>query len=142
MMTMEPMIVQIYALQTPEEAAMVAELGADHIGVVVGEHKRTPDEVDFAAARAIFAVVPAATVKVALTVTTDLAEIERMVRAVQPDILHLSSSIQAPDVAATRGIAGAIAGPAPDAGHLCRWPRGGRGGVKVSGSVRLFATGY
>ncbi len=91
------MIVQIYGILTPEDAAMVASLGADHIGVVVGDRGRTPDEVDFATARAIFAAVPASTVKVALTVATDLDEIEGMARAVRPDILHLSSGLDAPD---------------------------------------------
>jgi len=93
-------IVQIYGVLTPEDGVMVASLGAQHIGVVVGEQKSTPDEVDFATARAIFAALPPQTVKVALTISTDLAEIEKMVRAVQPDILHLSSDMDHPDPAA------------------------------------------
>lgn len=96
------MIVQIYGILTPEDARMVAELGADHIGVVVGRHGLTPDEVDFATARRIFAAVPASTVKVALTIATDLDEIEAMARAVQPDILHLSTDLEALDLAALR----------------------------------------
>lgn len=96
------MITQIYGILTPEDAAMVASLGVDHIGVVVGEYKRTADEVDFATAGAIFAAVPASTVKVALTVATDLDEIVTMARAVQPDILHISADMDYPDIAAMR----------------------------------------
>lgn len=98
------MIIQIYGILTPEDATLVARLGADHIGVVVGDRGRTPDEVDFATARAIFAAVPASTVKVALTVATDLDEIEAMARATCPDILHLSSNLEAPDPAAMQAL--------------------------------------
>lgn len=88
------MIVQIYGLTTPEDAAMVAALGADHIGLVTGEQGRTPDEVDFATARAIFAAVPASVKKVALTIADDLDEIETLAHAVQPDILHLAAPLE------------------------------------------------
>ncbi len=98
------MIVQIYGIRTPEDAAMVARLGADHIGIVVGEHGRLPEELDFATARAVFAVVPPPTVKVALTIATDLDEIEEVARAVRPDILHLSSEMEAPDPAAMKAL--------------------------------------
>lgn len=96
------MIVQIYGILTPEDGAMVAALGAEHIGLVTGAYKRTPDEVDFVTARAVFAAVPAATVKVALTVATDLDEIEKMARVVQPDILHISADTTAPTPADMR----------------------------------------
>jgi phosphoribosylanthranilate isomerase len=98
------MIIQIYGILTSEDAARVAGLGADHIGVVVGEHGRTPDEVNFATARAILAAVLASTVKVALTIATDLDEIEQMVRAVHPDILHLASDLDAPDLEEMRAL--------------------------------------
>ena len=52
------MIVQVYGLTTPDDAVMVATLGADHIGLVAGVRGRTPDEVDFATARAILAEDP------------------------------------------------------------------------------------
>ena len=31
------MLVQIYEVQTPDEAAVLARLGVDHIGVLIGE---------------------------------------------------------------------------------------------------------
>lgn len=87
------MIVQVYGLTTPDDAVMVAALGADHIGLVAGEHGRTPDEVDFATARAILAAVPPGVKTVALTIADDLDEIEAMAHAVQPDILHLAAPL-------------------------------------------------
>ncbi|MCW5881464.1 MAG: phosphoribosylanthranilate isomerase [Anaerolineae bacterium] len=87
------MIVQVYGLTTPDDAVMVATLGADHIGLVAGVRGRTPDEVDFATARAILAAVPPGVKTVALTIADDLDEIEAMARAVQPDILHLAAPL-------------------------------------------------
>lgn len=87
------MKVQIYGVTTPEDGALVAHLGADHVGVVVGERGRTPDEVGFEMARAIFAAIPVSTVKVALTVADDVDDIEAVARAVQPDILHLAAPL-------------------------------------------------
>ena len=48
------MIVQIYEIQTPEEAAMLERLGVDHIGVLVGDGA-FPRELSTDRASAIFA---------------------------------------------------------------------------------------
>jgi len=82
------MRIQIYTMQTPEEAAAIAQLGVDHIGVSPA-HKNLPGEVDYDTARAIFAAVPENVTKVALTVDEDLDAIEEMVHATEPDIVHL-----------------------------------------------------
>lgn len=82
------MKVQIYTMQTPDEAVAAAQSGVDHIGVTPSE-RGLPGEIDLAAARAIFDALPAGVAKVALSVDDDLDAIEAMVRAVQPDILHL-----------------------------------------------------
>ena len=87
------MIVQVYAIKTLEEAEMCLAVGVDHVGVVVGEHNRTPDELSFAQARPIFEVLPPTHPKLVLTVETDLNNIERMVGTLSPDILHLSGDI-------------------------------------------------
>ena len=71
---------------------MVASLGADHVGIAVGQSGE-PDEVDLDTARRIFAAIPAPTKKVALTVATDLDAIEALARALQPDILHLAAPV-------------------------------------------------
>jgi hypothetical protein len=45
---------------SPDDGAMVAELGADQIGVVVGEHGRAWDAVGFAAANGILSAIKTA----------------------------------------------------------------------------------
>lgn len=82
------MKVQIYTMQSVEEALNVIGLGVDHIGLtpsMIG----LPGEIDFWTAREIIEAVEGTAVCVALTVEEDEKEIIRMARAVQPDILHL-----------------------------------------------------
>jgi phosphoribosylanthranilate isomerase len=98
------MKIQIYTMQTPEEALAVAALGVDHVGVTPSQ-RGLPGEVDLAAARAIVEAVRGRAVAVALTVESDPDAIEAMVRAVRPDILHLcglSGSLQPEDVRTVR----------------------------------------
>ena len=82
------MIVQIYTMQTVEEALDVAKLGVDHLGLTPSS-RVLPGEIDLWTAREIVEVVDDDAVCVALTVETEEKEIIRMARAVQPDILHL-----------------------------------------------------
>ena len=58
------MLVQIYEIGNPAEGTAVARLGVDHVGVLVGPGE-FPRERSIAQARAIFAALPAGTVKVA-----------------------------------------------------------------------------
>ncbi|HVO69751.1 MAG TPA: hypothetical protein VMT24_06885, partial [Aggregatilineaceae bacterium] len=74
------MKVQIYTMQTPDEACAVARLGVDHIGITPAD-RGLPGEVDFATARAICDAAGDSAVKVALSVEMDLDAIEGMVRA-------------------------------------------------------------
>ena len=82
------MRIQIYTMQTIEEALAVVALGVGHIGVTPS-NIGLPGEVDFARARAIVNSVGNSAVSVALSVESNLDAIETMVRAVRPDILHL-----------------------------------------------------
>lgn len=82
------MKVQIYTMQTPEEAQAVSAAGVDHIGVTPA-HRGLPGEVDFDTARAICAAVGPHVIKVALSVETDPDAITLMVLTVRPDVLHL-----------------------------------------------------
>jgi phosphoribosylanthranilate isomerase len=82
------MKIQIYTMQTPEEARAVAALGVDHLGVTPAQ-RGLPGEVDFATARAILEAVRGQALCVALSVETDPDAILAMVRAVEPEILHL-----------------------------------------------------
>jgi len=80
--------IQIYTMQSIEEAQSVVALGVDHIGVTPS-NIGLPGEVDFAMARAIVDAVGESAVSVALSVESNLDAIETMVQAVRPDILHL-----------------------------------------------------
>lgn len=82
------MKIQIYTMQTVDEARAVAALGVDHVGVTPSD-SGLPGEVNFTTARAIADAVRNLAVSVALSVDSDLAAIERMVLAVRPNILHL-----------------------------------------------------
>lgn len=87
------MIVQIYGVMSPSDGAMVAALGADQIGVVVGERGAAWDEVDFESANRIFAALDTRVTKVALTLSRETSEIEAVIRAVHPDVLHLAAAL-------------------------------------------------
>jgi phosphoribosylanthranilate isomerase len=82
------MKIQIYTMQSPEEALAVAGLGVDHVGITPSDIG-LPGEVSFEVARQIVEAVKGKAVSVALTVEHDLDTIEAMVQAVRPDILHL-----------------------------------------------------
>lgn len=82
------MKVQIYTMQSIDEAQAVVALGVDHIGITPGNYG-LPGEVDFATARAIVDAVGNSAVSVALSVESNLDSIEMMVQVVRPDILHL-----------------------------------------------------
>jgi phosphoribosylanthranilate isomerase len=84
------MKVQIYTMQSVEEALQAAALGVDHLGLTPSQIG-LPGEIDFWTAREIVEAVADSAVCVALTVETQQKEIIRMARAVQPDILHLCS---------------------------------------------------
>jgi phosphoribosylanthranilate isomerase len=84
------MKVQIYTMQSVDEALQVAALGVDHLGLTPSQIG-LPGEIDFWTAREIVEAVDDVAVCVALTVETEEKEIIRMARAVQPAILHLCS---------------------------------------------------
>lgn len=82
------MIVQVYTAQHPEEAAALAELGVDHVGVTISD-RGLPGEIDLDTGRAIAERISGRARMVALTVDTDPIDIEGFAAAVRPDILHL-----------------------------------------------------
>jgi phosphoribosylanthranilate isomerase len=113
MQTKEPsgVKIQIYTMQTPEEARVIAALGVDHIGVTPAS-RGLPGEIDFATARAIFDALPDTAVKVALSVEEDTDAIIAMARATQPDILHLCAEFGAVPPDAIRALRAQIPGVA------------------------------
>lgn len=82
------MKVQIYTMQSPEEALAVVAAGVDHIGITPSS-RGLPGEIDLETARRIVEAVGSSAVRVALTVESEVAEIVKMVEAVRPDVLHL-----------------------------------------------------
>ena len=82
------MIVQIYTMQSVEEAHAVIDLGVNHIGLTPSDCG-LPGEISYELAREIVESVGDRATKVALSVDKDLNEIARMAKIVQPDILHL-----------------------------------------------------
>jgi phosphoribosylanthranilate isomerase len=97
------LIVQIYTMQTPDEARAVVGLGVDHIGVTPA-YRGLPGEVDPVTARAIFDAVGKTAVKVALSVENDPDAIVEMVHVVRPDILHLCGDLGAVPPDAVRAL--------------------------------------
>jgi phosphoribosylanthranilate isomerase len=84
----QPMIIQIYTSQTPEEGVALAKLGVDYVGITPS-NRGLPGEVSDEQARLIFESIGSLATRVALTVENDLDEIAKMVGNVRPDILHL-----------------------------------------------------
>jgi phosphoribosylanthranilate isomerase len=97
------MLVQIYEVQTPDEAVALTRLGVDHIGVLVGDGA-FPRELPAARAKAILAALPSGTKGLALSLSSDLEEVARIVRETRPDILQVQSPIEDFSVAMTRAL--------------------------------------
>jgi len=85
------MLVQIYEISSPEGARALAELGVDHIGVLVGDGS-FPREQSIDRARIIFSAIPPPCKGVALSLSADLRLIEHIVAQLKPSILHLGAS--------------------------------------------------
>ncbi|HEX3652063.1 MAG TPA: phosphoribosylanthranilate isomerase [Rhizomicrobium sp.] len=100
------MLIQIYEITSPEEAAALSAMGVDHVGVLVGDGS-FPREQWPARACEIFAGVHSGAKRCALSLSGDLDQISRIVTAVQPDILHLGAApelLSPTDVKALKGL--------------------------------------
>ena len=85
------MLVQIYETSSPEEARALAELGVDHVGVLVGDGS-FPREQSVDRARLIFSAIPSSSKAVALLLSGDVRLIEHIVSELKPAIVHLGAS--------------------------------------------------
>ena len=103
------MLVQIFEVQTPEEALALARLGVDHVGVLVGDG-RFPRELPPARAKAIFAVVPSGAKRVALSLSEDLEEVVQIIVETRPDIVQIQAAIEDFSVAMTRALKARVPG--------------------------------
>jgi phosphoribosylanthranilate isomerase len=96
-------LVQIFEVQTPAEALALAQLGVDHIGVLVGDG-RFPRELPPAQAKAIFAAVPPGAERVALALSENLEEVAQIIEVTQPDIVQIQAAIDDFSVDMTRAL--------------------------------------
>ena len=101
------MLVQIYEVQTPEEAAALARLGVDHIGVLVGKGA-FPRELPPARVRTIFAATPPGARRVALSLSASADEIALVVEQTGPDIIHIAATVELVSVENTRALKAAF----------------------------------
>jgi len=102
-------LVQIFEVQTPEEALALARLGVDHIGVLIG-NGRFPRELPPARAKAIFATVPSGAKRVALSLSEDPEEVVRVILETRPDIVQIQAAIEDFSVAMTRALKDRVSG--------------------------------
>lgn len=84
------MIVQIYGLTAPDDMRAIADLGIDHVGVVLEEGHGTWDAVNDDTARAIIREVPSATKVVALSLHTEPEAILATAAVLAPAVVHLA----------------------------------------------------
>jgi phosphoribosylanthranilate isomerase len=97
------MLVQIYEVQTPEEAIALAQLGVDHVGVLVGDGAFAR-ELPAARARAIFAALPPGARRVALSLSADPGQVARVIEQTQPDVIHIGAALGFFTIADTRAL--------------------------------------
>lgn len=82
-------MIQIYSIQTVEEALQCVQAGAEAIGVAVATGANLPAEVPEATCAKIFAALEGRAQRVLLVVTQTEEETVEYVRRLQPDILQL-----------------------------------------------------
>lgn len=82
-------MIQIYSIQTVEEALQCVQAGAEAIGVAVATGADLPAEVPEATCAEIFAALEGRARRVLLVVTPTEEETVEYVRRLQPDILQL-----------------------------------------------------
>ena len=85
------MLVQIYEISSPEETRALADLGVNHIGVLVGDGS-FPREQSIDRARIIFSAISPPSKGVALLLSADVRLIEHIISHLDPAIVHLGAS--------------------------------------------------
>ena len=85
------MLIQIYETSSPQEARALADLGVDHIGVLVGDGS-FPREQSVDQAQLIFSAIPSSSKGLALLLSADIQLIEHIISQLKPSIVHLGAS--------------------------------------------------
>ena len=96
------MYVKICGIRRHEDALIAAELGADAIGLLVGQRHNSPDFISAAVAREISRTLPPSVEAVLVTHITEVDEIERLLRQSGIRAVQLHSEITADSVANLR----------------------------------------
>ncbi len=96
------MYVKICGIRRHEDALIAAELGADAIGLLVGQRHNSPDFISAAVAREISRTLPPSVEAVLVTHITEVDEIERLLRQSGITTIQLHSEITADSVANLR----------------------------------------
>jgi len=96
------MYVKICGIRRHEDALIAAELGADAIGLLVGQRHNSPDFISAAVAREISRTLPPSVEAVLVTQITEVDEIERLLRQSGITAVQLHSEITADSIANLR----------------------------------------
>jgi phosphoribosylanthranilate isomerase len=96
------MYVKICGIRRHEDALIAAELGADAIGLLVGQRHNSPDFISAAVARDISRALPPSVEAVLVTHITEVDEIERLLQQSGITTVQLHSEITADSVANLR----------------------------------------
>ena len=96
------MYVKICGIRRHEDALIAAELGADAIGLLVGQRHNSPDFISAAVAREISRTLPPSVEAVLVTHITEVDEIERLLLQIGITTVQLHSEITADSIANLR----------------------------------------
>ena len=96
------MYVKLCGIRRSEDALIAAELGADAIGLLVGQRHNSPDFISAAVAREISRTLPPSVEAVLVTHITEVDEIDRLLRQSGIRAVQLHSEITADSIANLR----------------------------------------
>ena len=97
------MYVKICGIRRHEDALIAAELGADAIGLLVGQGHNSPDFISTTVARDISRALPRSVEAVLVTHVEDVDELERLLQESEITTVHLHSEIAPSSVECLRG---------------------------------------
>ena len=97
------MYVKICGIRRHEDALIAAELGADAIGLLVGQRHNSPDFISVTVARDISRALPPSVEAVLVTHIEDVDELERLLQQSEITTVQLHSEIAPSSVGGLRG---------------------------------------
>ena len=97
------MYVKICGIRRHEDALIAAELGADAVGLLVGQRQNSPDFIPAGIARAISRALPPSVEAVLVTHIKEIDELERMLQESEIRTIQLHSEIAPSSVERLRG---------------------------------------